>query len=149
MRSFPMGPTLKLVALACTAVLLAACFGSGRSKPDPVQAADIPSSFDVTLIADKDNQFDFDGAPLTEEDLKSALRYRQEESLPMATVLIKRGEKEKIKNTHIVSLARVAYQMHFKAYMLEKNGQISQILAQAKEPAASVPESKPTPEKNR
>lgn len=142
MRSLMIGSPLKLAALALATLMLAACFG-GRTKHDVVQSADVPASFDVKLIAAKDNQFDYDGAPLTEEDLKSALRYRQEESLPIATVILKRGEKEKIKKEHIISLARVAYQLHFKAYMEEKDGQISQILAQAKEPASVPPQHHP------
>ena len=148
MRSLTIGSILKFVSLALATLMLAACFG-GRAKRDVVQSADTPSAFDVTLIAAKDNQFDYDGAPLTEEDLKSALRYRQDESLPIATVILKRGEKEKIKKEHIISLARVAYLMHFKAYMVEKDGQISQILAQAKGPATAPPpsEHKHHPEK--
>jgi len=147
MRSFSINTSWRLIALALAAVLPVAC-GGGRTKPDTVKSADNPAAFDVTLIADKDNQFDYDGAPLTEEDLKSALRYRQEQSLPMTSVLLKRGEKEKIKKEHIIALARVAYQMHFKAYMQEKDGQISEILAQAKEPAApQTPEHKRHAEK--
>ncbi len=146
MRSFTIDSSWKFVVLALATLLLAACWG-GRTKPDAVKSADVPSAFDVTLIAAKDSQFDYDGAPLTEEDLRSALRYRQEESLPIATVLLKRGEKEKIKKEHIISLARVAYQMHFKAFMEEKDGQISQILAQAKEPEQPAPEHKHPAEK--
>ncbi|MEO7065070.1 MAG: hypothetical protein ABI082_15010 [Dokdonella sp.] len=146
MRSFTINSTFKMAALALATLLLAACFG-GRTKPETVKSGDVPSSFDVTLIAAKDNQFDYEDAPLTEEDLKSALRYRQEESLPIATVVLKRGEKEKIKKEHIIALARVAYQMHFKAYMQEKDGQISQILARAKEPEQAPPEPKHPEEK--
>jgi hypothetical protein len=122
----------KLVALAAAAVLLAAC-GGGRTKTDLVQAANIPTSFDVTILADKDNQFDYDGAPLTPEDLKGAFRYRQEESLPMATVLLKRGEKQKIKKEHLASLARIAHQMHFTAFVEESNGLISELQANIKD----------------
>lgn len=132
MRSFSIGSSWKIVALASATLLLVAC-GHGRTKPDTIANADIPASFDVTLVAAKDTQFDLDGAPLTTEDLKSALRYRKEESLPMATVLLKRGEKEKIKNEHIIVLARIAYQMKFKAY-LDIDGEISEIRAQLKEP---------------
>ena len=139
MRNFSTNTSWKLVALALAAVLLAAC-GRGSTKANMVQAANIPAGFDVTVIAAKDNQFDYDGAPLTEEDLKSAFRYRQEESLPMSTVLMKRGEKEKIKKEHIISLARVAYQLHFKAYLEENNGQISEIQAQAKDQATPTPD---------
>ncbi|MEP6511975.1 MAG: hypothetical protein ABJB02_10300 [Dokdonella sp.] len=73
MRSFP---SFKLLVLAMALTLLTAC-GGGRTKADIVQSANIPAGFDVTITADKDNQFDFDGAPLTAEDLKSAFRYRQ------------------------------------------------------------------------
>jgi hypothetical protein len=136
-------------ALALFAFALAAC--GGRVNKDLIaQASNIPPSFDVTLIADKDNQFDYDpsggtnGAPLTEEDLRSALRYRKEQNLPCATVIVKRGEKERIKNEHIIALARVAYQLKMRAFMQAKDGTISELLAQAKEdenakPAAPSP----------
>lgn len=133
MRRKSVGTILRLAMLALLAIGVAAC-GRDEVRPDQVQQApNIPASFDVTLLADKDNQFDFDGAPLTEEDLKSAFRYRQEESLPMSTVLLKRGEKQKVKNEHIVSLARVAFQMKFKAYVQSKNGEISEVQAQVKD----------------
>ncbi|GAA0704418.1 hypothetical protein [Dokdonella soli] len=132
MRSFSVGPLLKLAALVLATTLVAACGMFGRNKADTVPAANIPAGFDVTILADKDNQFDFDGAPLTAEDLKSAFRYRQEESLPMSSVLLKRGEKQKVKNEHIVALARLAYEMHFKAYLEEKGG-ISELQAQMKD----------------
>lgn len=131
MRSFPVGSSLKLVALALVVLLIGACH-RGHNKPDTVPNANIPAGFDVTLVADKDTQFDLDGAPLTTEDLKSALRYRHEQSLPMATVLLKRGEKEKIKNEHIVALARIAYQMKFKAF-IDDNDEIAEIRAELKD----------------
>ena len=118
-------------ALLALAFVVAAC-GGRVSKDLVTQAGNIPSSFDVTLIADKDNQFDYDGAPLTEEDLRSALRYRKEQNLPCATVIVKRGEKERIKNEHIVALARVAYQLKLRAFMQAKDGTISELVAQAK-----------------
>jgi hypothetical protein len=130
-------------ALLALAFVVAAC--GGRVNKDLVtQAANIPASFDVTLIADKDNQFDYDGAPLTEEDLRSALRYRKEQNLACETVLVKRGEKERIRNEHIVSLARVAYQLKMRAFMQAKDGTISELVAQAKsdENAAAKPAEK-------
>lgn len=122
----------KLVALALAAMLLAAC-GGNRTKSAVVQAGNIPSSFDVTILADKDGQFDYDGAPLTPEDLKGAFRYRQEESLPMATVLLKRGEKQRIKKEHEAALARLAHQMRFTAFVEESDGQISELQANIKD----------------
>jgi hypothetical protein len=132
MRSFSIGSTLRFGALLVLAVFLAAC-GGGGAKPDKVQEANIPSSFDVTLLAEKDTQFDFEGAPLTVEDLKSAFRYRLEQKLPMGTVILKRGEKEKVKKEHILALARIAYDMKFNLYVLEKDGEISEIRSKAKE----------------
>ncbi|HEV7491164.1 MAG TPA: hypothetical protein VGO25_10185 [Rhodanobacteraceae bacterium] len=123
-----------LAALACAAaLLLSACGGRGVNKDLLNQASNIPPSFDVTLIADKDNQFDYDGAPLTEEDLRSALRYRKDQNLPVATIIVKRGEKERIKNEHIIALARVSYQLKIRAFMQAKDGTISELRAQLKE----------------
>lgn len=117
---------LRLMALVFVAVLLTACGGRGAKSDSNHAPGDIPSSFDVTLTADKDDQFDYQEAPFTAQDLRSALNYRKEQSLPMATVLLKRGEKQKVKNTHIVALARIAVEMDFKAYVEEK-GEINEI----------------------
>jgi len=131
-----------VAALLFLTVLLAAC--GGRTKGDVIQAANVPTSFDVTLIAEKDTTFDYEGAPLTEEDLKSALRYRKDQNLPIATVLLKRGEKQKIKNDYIVALARVAFQMNIRAFIQEQDGgEISEVRAQVKEPEEPA---KPKPE---
>ena len=135
-------------ALALFAFALAAC-GGRVNKELIAQGSNVPPSFDVTLIADKDNQFDYDptggtnGAPLTEEDLRSALRYRKEQNLPCETVIVKRGEKERIKNEHIIALARVAYQLKMRAFMQAKDGTISELVAQTKtdETAAKPAES--------
>ena len=82
------------------------------------------------------------GAPLTEEDLRSALRYRKEQNLACETIIVKRGEKERIKNEHIVSLARVAFQLKMRAFMQAKDGTISELVAQAK-PDENAPPPKP------
>jgi hypothetical protein len=137
-------------ALALFAFALAAC-GGRVNKELLAQAGNIPPSFDVTQIADKDNQFDYDpsggtnGAPLTEEDLRSALRYRKEQNLPCETIIVKRGEKERIKNEHIVSLARVAYQLKMRAFMQAKDGTISELVAQAKTDDATSKTPPPPP----
>jgi hypothetical protein len=137
MRNLSGKRILGWAALAGLAFVLAAC-GGRVNKELLAQASNIPPSFDVTLIADKDNQFDYDpeggtnGAPLTEEDLRSALRYRKEQNLACSTIIVKRGEKERIKNEHIVALARVAYQLKMRAFMQAKDGTISELVAQAK-----------------
>jgi hypothetical protein len=117
MRRFTLATLLKAAFLAAPVLLLGACH-RGVDKKDIVRAENIPASFDVTL--------------LTAEDLKSALRYRQEQSLPMATVLLKRGEKQKVKKEHVVALARIAYQMKFRAFW-DDDGEIAEIKAQLKD----------------
>ena len=77
-------------------------------------------------MATKDGQFDYLDAPLTPQDLRAALNYRKEQTLPMSTVLLKRGEKEKVKDVHIVALARIAVALGFTAYVME-DGEINEI----------------------
>jgi hypothetical protein len=130
---------LRLVALVFLVVGLAACARGTRS--DSARAPlNVPGSFDVTLTAEKEGQFDYQDVPLTGPDLRAALNYRKEQSLPMNTVLLKRGEKNRIKDTHIVVLARIAIALGFTAYIEEK-GEISEIRASEKS------QSKPEPEK--
>ncbi|MCC6595480.1 MAG: hypothetical protein IT477_03120, partial [Rhodanobacteraceae bacterium] len=49
---------------------------------------------------------------------------------PMSTVLLKRGEKQKIKKEHMSTLARIALEMKFKAFVLENDGAISQLVTE-------------------
>lgn len=117
---------LRLVALVSVAFAIAAC-GGRNAKSDISQVAeDIPTSFDVTLTAEKDDQFDYQEVPFTAQDLRSALNYRKEQSLPMSTVLLKRGEKQKVTTSHIISLANISAALDFKAYTEEK-GVITEI----------------------
>ena len=96
----------------------------------------------MTLIAEKDGQFDFQDVPLTAQDLRAALNYRKEQGLPMKTLLLKRGEKNRIKDSHIVALARIAVALEFTAY-LEEKGEINEIRATTK----AEPEPEPEPAK--
>ena len=121
---------LRLLALVLLSLILAACARGTRT--DAARAAvDAPSSFDVTLVAEKEGQFDYQDVPLTPQDLRSALNYRKEQGLPMKTLLLKRGEKNRIKDTHIVSLARIAVALGITAYIDEK-GEINEIRATTK-----------------
>lgn len=129
MRKLSTGSFLRLAFIALALAFLSACGSRGANKPDAVQAANIPASFDVTLVAEKDTQFDYHDAPLTVQDLRSAFRYRKDEGQPLSTVLLKRGEKEKVRKEHISALLRIAAEMDFKVYLLEKSGQISELQA--------------------
>ncbi|MBO9662626.1 hypothetical protein [Dokdonella sp.] len=133
MRSFSVLGAAKLAVLLAVAVAMSACswFGGGSKSSGVVkQAENIPAGFDVTLVAAKDNQFDLNDVPLTPQDLESAFRHRtQEEKLPLTTVLLKRGEKQKVKKEHEATLVRIARQMNFKAYVQESDGVISELQA--------------------
>jgi hypothetical protein len=116
---------LRLLALILSVFVLGACTGGTRT--DAVKApVDAPASFDVTLIAAKEGQFDYLEVPLTAQDLRAALNYRKEQALPMSTVLLKRGEKDKVKDVHIVGLARIAVALGFTAFV-EEDGEINEI----------------------
>lgn len=144
MRSFTIVGSAKAAVLMVAVAVLSACGLFGGSKSDGVtkQADNIPAGFDVTLLAEKDVQFDFDGAPLTSQDLESAFRYRKEEKLPLSTVLLKRGEKQKVKKEHMASLVRIAGHMGFKAYVEESNGAISELQANGKLAEQDQPDEK-------
>ena len=125
MRLLVSNRPLRLLVLILTLIALGACARGTRT--DAARApVDAPATFDVTLVAAKDGQFDYLDAPLTAPDLRAALNYRKEQSLPMATVLLKRGEKEKVKDVHIVALARISVALGFKAFVLE-DGEVNAI----------------------
>lgn len=118
----------RFAVAALVLLAFAACHGKvSRSDIAAANSGPVPTSFDVTVLADKDGQFDYEGAPLTSEDMRSALRYRKEESLPANTILIKRGEKQKVTSAHVVSLARIAKELDMRAYVDEGDG-IKEIL---------------------
>ncbi len=106
-------------------LFLAAC-GGGKARPDVANATDVPMSFDVVVYAQKDGQFDYNEAPLTYQDLRSALNYRKEVGEPMATLLLKRSEKQSVKDAHVVAVARISVDLGFRAWVEEK-GDISEI----------------------
>lgn len=117
--------SLRLLALLAMLCLVAAC-ARGTKTDANLAPVVLPASFDVTLVAAKERQFDYLDVPLTAEDLRAALNYRKEQALPMATVLLKRGEKVKVKDEHIVELARIAIALGFTAYV-EEDGEINEI----------------------
>jgi hypothetical protein len=120
----------RFVPLALLLLGLAACFGGARNE-ELVRSEDVPTEFDVVLLAEKDDQFDFSGVPLTAEALRDAMRYRKDESLPLGSVLLKRGEKQKVTDAHILSLMRVAHELGFRAWVQQK-GEIGEIRVQTR-----------------
>ncbi len=124
---------LRSLAVLLLCGLLAACFGGRHSKSDELlKTSDIPAAYDLTLHADKDGQFDLDGATLAPEDLRGHLRYLEEQHKAVKTVLLKPGEKYKVKGAHINELAKIGYELKFRAF-IDNDGEISEVRARAVE----------------
>ena len=113
--------TLRIVAIALFIAVLAAC-GRNDIKNGTHDADYVPTSYDLSSQADKDGQFDFDGATLTPEDLRGHIRYLNETGHQVHAVLLTRGEKEKVKNTHIAALASISRDLKITAYVTDNDG---------------------------
>lgn len=110
---------LRVALIALSAALaLTAC--GGRTRPNTVAAPNIPATFDITLVADKDGQFDLDGATLSEEDVKGHLRFLRDQNKPAQSVFLKRDGKQKVTERHIQGLARIGLELKVRTYLQEK-----------------------------
>lgn len=111
----------------CACAALAAC--GGRSARPGTATVSMPKT-DVVVLADKDGQFDLDGATLSPDDFRSALRYMQEQNQGPKSVLLKRGEKQKVTDRHLAELARTSMELHLRTYVQEKEGgQVQEVQA--------------------
>jgi hypothetical protein len=125
---------LRSLAVFLLCGVLAACLGRRDKGDELLKTTDIPQSYDLVLHADKDGQFDLDGATLASEDLRGHLRYLEEQHQVVKTVLLKPGEKYKIKGTHINELAKIGYQLKFRAFIdADGDGKVSEVRARAVE----------------
>jgi hypothetical protein len=129
MLNSPVSGRTRLLALALFSAALAACGHNDIKKgTSEIAAANAPTTFDLTVAADKDGQFDLDGATLNAEDLRGHIRYRSEPGhQPVHTILLKPGEKEKIKNTHVAGLAGIARDLKLEAYVRDNDGHLKLI----------------------
>jgi hypothetical protein len=119
------------LAIAIFALLIGAC-AKGLKTDATMAPVNVPANFDVTLVAAQEFQFDYQDVPLTPESLRAALNYRKDQSLPMNTVLLKRGEKQKVTDRHIVTLAQISVALGFTAYVQEDD-EINEIRATTKD----------------
>ena len=119
MRTYPVSSIARTFAVAVLVASLAACGGRDEIKQGTTEVnAAAPTQYDLTLRADKDGQFDFDGATLTAEDLRSHIRFRNEPGhQPVKTILLKPGEKENIKNVHVATIASICRDMKITGYV--------------------------------
>jgi hypothetical protein len=119
----------KFLVVSLLVALLAAC--GGRDAIDKgtsdIPVADVPATFDLTVAADKDGQFDFKGASLTREDLAGHIRYLAEVGKPVHTLLLKTGEKQKITNTHVAALAGICRDLKITGYVRDNDGHLKVI----------------------
>jgi hypothetical protein len=127
MRKFYFSRMVRIAIVASLIGLLAACGGRDEIKKGTADVSDVPASYDLTVAADKDGQFDFDGASLAAEDLRGHIRYLNESGHPVHTILLKRGEKEKIKNLHVGVLAGISRDMKITAYIQDNDGRLKVI----------------------
>jgi len=128
MRKVYFSRMCRLVSLALLLAALAACGGHDDIKKGTSDVAGAPPQYDLVLRADKDGQFDLEGATVNAEDLRSHIRYRNEPgNQPVHTLLLKTGEKEKIKNTHIATLAGIARDLKIEAYVQDNDGHLKVI----------------------
>ena len=114
-----------LVALVLALLLVGGCFK--RTRPgEEFSKADIPTTFDVTITAAKDGLYEYNDVPLTSVDLKDAMRYRKDQAQSLATVLMQRGEKQRVTDSYISTIARLSHELGFRAFIKDKEG-ISEI----------------------
>jgi hypothetical protein len=123
MRKFQFSRIMQVSVLALLLGVLAAC-GRDDLKKGTTEVVDVPATYDLTLSADKDGQFDFDGATLAAEDLRGHIRYLNENGRTVHTILLKPGEKEKVKNAQVGALAGIARDLHVVCYVQDNDGHL-------------------------
>ena len=117
----------RVLLLALLAAGLGACGGRDDLKKGTTEVTSVPTQYDLTVLADKDGQFDFDGATLTAEDLRGHIRYLDESGHAVKTIMLKRGEKEKIKNTHVAAMAGMSRDLKITCYIEDNDGHLKVI----------------------
>lgn len=126
MRKNILSSGLRAIALIALVVALAAC-GRDDLKKGTTDVVKTPAQYDLTLLADKDGQFELQGATLSAEDLRGHIRYRNETGQPVRTLLLKPGEKQKVTNQHIAALAGVARDLKVDAFVEDNDGRLKLI----------------------
>ena len=117
---------LKVVLLALLSGSLGGClFGHDDFKKGTSDITETPASYDFTVGAVKDGQFDFDGATVDKETVRGHIRYLNESGKPVHSVFLKRGEKQKVTNPHILALSSIARDLKLDVYVQDNDGKLS------------------------
>ena len=117
---------LRTCTLVAFMAVLAAC-GRDDIKSSTADATGGPTQYDLTVLADKDGQFELQGATLNAEDLRGHIRYRNETGQPVKTILLKRGEKQKVTNAQVTGLAGIARDLKVLAFVEDNDGRLKVI----------------------
>ena len=126
MRKSLMIGGVQALAIALLLTLLASCGGRDAIKngTSDVAVANAPTAFDLTVAADKNGQFEYEGATLTREDLAGHIRYLTEIGKPAHTILLIPGEKQKITNAHVAGLAGICRDLKISGYVRDNDGHL-------------------------
>ena len=117
---------LKLALLALLLAALAAC-GRDNIKENTSEPTVSPTQYDLTVLCDKDGQFELEGATVDVQTLRDHIRYRNENGQPVRTILLKRGEKQKVTNQQVAGLAGIARDLKAEAYVLDNDDRLKVI----------------------
>jgi hypothetical protein len=119
----------RLLLLAVFVAVLAACGGRDaiNKGTSDIAADNAPKAYDLTVAADKDGQFEYQGATLTREDLAGHIRYLAEIGKPVHSLLLTSGEKQKITNTHVAALAGICRDLKISGYVRDNDGRLKVI----------------------
>ena len=117
---------LKIALLALLLAALAAC-GRDNIKEGTSEPTVSPTQYDLTVLADKDGQFDLDSATVDTQTLRDHIRFRNETGQPVRTILLKRGEKQKVTNAQVAGLAGIARDLKVEASVLDNDDRLKLI----------------------
>ena len=127
MQNITFGRRFKLVLLVLSLAAFTACGGRNAIKEGTSEPTVSPQQYDLVLRADKDGQFDLDGATLDVQTLRDHIRYRNDTGSPVRTILLKRGEKQKVTNAQVAGLAGIARDLKAEAYVLDNDDRLKVI----------------------
>lgn len=117
---------LRAIALLLLLAALAAC-GRDDLKKGTTDVVKVPAQYDLTVLADKDGQFELQGATLNAEDLRGHIRYRNETGQVVHSILLKPGEKQKVTNQHVAGMAGIARDLKVEAFVEDNDGRLKVI----------------------